>query len=54
MGLPRPEQVRHEVSEMAMVYAIVVAIIVLGVVMLRFGGATGVMASPAIRVVGPF
>ena len=54
MELPRPEQVRHEVSEMAMVYTIVVAIVVLGVVALRFGGAAGSIATPAVQVVGPF
>lgn len=54
MGLPRPEQMRHEVSEMAMVYTLVVAIVVVGVVVLRFGGASLSMAAPAVQVVGPF
>ncbi len=54
MALPRPEQVRHELSEMATVYAVVVTVLVLGVVMLRFGGATGVIVPPTFEVVGPF
>ena len=45
---------RHELSEMATVYAVVVAILVLGAVILRFGGASGVIVPPAFEVVGPF
>ncbi|HJP29557.1 MAG: hypothetical protein QF689_13010 [Candidatus Latescibacteria bacterium] len=54
MGLPRPEQVRHELSEMARVYALVLLILVLGVVVMRFGGAGGGIIQPAAEVVGPF
>lgn len=54
MGLPRPEQVRREMSEMARVYALVVAIVVVGVLMLQLGGATSGFVTPALEVVGPF
>jgi len=38
----------------ATVYAVVVAILVLGAVILRFGGASGVIVPRAFEVVGPF
>ncbi len=39
---------------MARVYALVLLILVLGVVVMRFGGAGGGIIQPAAEVVGPF
>ena len=54
MGLPRPEQVRREMSEMARLYGLVLAIVVVGAVMLHLRGATGEIVIPVLEAVGPF
>lgn len=54
MELPRSEQVRREISSMALLYGIVIAVLVVGAIIMRLGEASSGIAPPMIDMPGPF
>ena len=54
MHLPRPSQVRHELSEMGLTYGLVIAAVAIAILFFALGDTTGVSVEPAaVETPGP-